>query len=192
MKKLFIIISMTVCALNTSAQTYLEHLQTREAGKGHVTVIESREIDELVNGNTPNNLVSKKPEAAQEKKEAPKAKSETAPRRSNHEENNTTDITTVDTSKKVMRNGYRVTGYRVQVYAGGNSRSDKNKAESIGNQIKTDFPGQPVYVHFYSPRWICRMGNFRTYEEAQEMLKRVRNAGYRQASLVKGKITVGY
>lgn len=192
MKKLFIIISMTVCALNTSAQTYLEHLQTREAGKGHVTVIESREIDELVNGNTPNNLVSKKPEAAQEKKEAPKAKSETAPRRSNHEENNTTDITTVDTSKKVMRNGYRVTGYRVQVYAGGNSRSDKNKAESIGNQIKADFPGQPVYVHFYSPRWICRMGNFRTYEEAQEMLKRVRNAGYRQASLVKGKITVGY
>lgn len=192
MKKLFIIISMTVCALNTSAQTYLEHLQTREAGKGHVTVIESREIDELVNGNTPNNLVSKKPEAAQEKKESPKVKSETAPRRSNHEENNTTDITSVDTSKKVMRNGYRVTGYRVQVYAGGNSRSDKNKAESIGNQIKADFPGQPVYVHFYSPRWICRMGNFRTYEEAQEMLKRVRNAGYRQASLVKGKITVGY
>ena len=192
MKKLFIIISMTVCALTTSAQTYLEHLQTREAGKGHVTVIESREIDELVNGNTPNNLVSKKPEATPEKKEAPKAKSETASRHNNHEENNTTDITSVDTSKKVMRNGYRVTGYRVQVYAGGNSRSDKNKAESIGNQIKADFPGQPVYVHFYSPRWICRMGNFRTYEEAQEMLKKVRNAGYRQASLVKGKITVGY
>jgi hypothetical protein len=190
MKKLFIILSMTVCALNTSAQTYLEHLQTREAGKGNVTVIESREIDELVNGSTPNNLQNKKQETAAEKKTAFNAKNETAPRNNSHEENTATDITTVDTSRKVMRNGYRVTGYRVQVYAGGNSRADKNKAESIGNQIKSHFPNQPVYVHFYSPRWICRMGNFRTYEEAQEMLRKVREAGFRQASLVKGKITV--
>ena len=54
------------------------------------------------------------------------------------------------------------------------------------------FPEQPVYVHFYSPRWICRMGNFRSLAEAQKMLAKVRSLGYRQACLVKGQITVQY
>ena len=31
----------------------------------------------------------------------------------------------VDTSKKVMRRSYKVNGYRVQVFAGGNSRADR-------------------------------------------------------------------
>lgn len=180
------------CALNASAQTYLEHLQTRETGKGHVSVHQTREIDELVNGNAPKSLQDKKPETASPRKEAPTASRETAQKKTNTDNENTTDITTVDTSRKVMRNTYKVTGYRVQVYAGGNSRNDKNKAETIGNQIKSHFPDQPVYVHFYSPRWICRMGNFRSYDEAQEMLQKVRAAGFKQASLVKGKITVAY
>jgi hypothetical protein len=64
--------------------------------------------------------------------------------------------------KKVMRKSYKVTGYRVQAFAGGNSRNDRLKAEQTGNQLKVHFPEQPVYVHFYSPRWICRMGNFRS------------------------------
>ena len=50
----------------------------------------------------------------------------------------------------------------------------------------------PVYVHFYSPRWICRVGNYRTYEEAHQMLQNLRKLGYNQASIVKGKITVQY
>ncbi len=61
-----------------------------------------------------------------------------------------------------------------------------------GNQLKVHFPEQPVYVHFYSPRWICRMGNFRSLAEAQKMLAKVRSLGYRQACLVKGQITVQY
>ena len=54
------------------------------------------------------------------------------------------------------------------------------------------FPDQPVYVHFYSPRWICRMGNFRELGEAKKVLAKVRALGYRQACLVKGQITVQY
>lgn len=52
------------------------------------------------------------------------------------------------------------------------------------------YPTQPVYVHFYSPRWICRVGNFRSYEEAARMLEQIRAMGYKSAIVVKGKITV--
>ncbi|MBS5614010.1 MAG: SPOR domain-containing protein, partial [Prevotella buccalis] len=51
---------------------------------------------------------------------------------------------------------------------------------------------EPVYVHFYSPRWICRVGNYRSYEEAAHILKQVKGLGYKQASIVRGKITVQY
>ena len=103
-----------------------------------------------------------------------------------------TDMPVVDMRKKVMRKSYKVTGYRVQVYAGGNSRNDRLKAEQTGNNVKMKFPDQPVYVHFYSPRWICRMGNFKSLAEAQKLLAKVKALGYKQACLVKGKITVQY
>lgn len=98
----------------------------------------------------------------------------------------------VDTHKKVMRRSYKVNGYRVQVFAGGNSRNDKLKAEQAGNAVKRAMPDQPVYVHFYSPRWICRVGNYRTYEEANNVLRQVQKLGYKQACIVSGKITVAY
>ena len=125
-------------------------------------------------------------------------KNETA-KEGNHESNTQkaenkeeTDMPVVDMRKKVMRKSYKVTGYRVQVYAGGNSRNDRLKAEQTGNNIKMKFPDQPVYVHFYSPRWICRMGNFKSLAEAQKVLAKVKALGYKQACLVKGKITVQY
>ena len=125
-------------------------------------------------------------------------KNETA-KEGNHESNTQkaenkeeTDMPVVDMRKKVMRKSYKVTGYRVQVYAGGNSRNDRLKAEQTGNNIKMKFPDQPVYVHFYSPRWICRMGNFKSLAEAQKVLAKVKALGYKQACLVKGQITVQY
>lgn len=193
MKRILFLTLIMVCALNASAQTYLEHLQTREAGKGTVTVHESSDIDKLVNGTCPMVVEIKKTTAPVAKK--PEKKETAGESRETAKKNpvTTTDemnISDVDTSKKVMRNAYKVQGYRVQVYAGGNSRKDKQKAEQISNEIKSLFPGQPVYCHFYSPRWICRMGNYRTYEEAQQILSSVKNLGYTQASIVKGQITV--
>ncbi len=101
-------------------------------------------------------------------------------------------IPTVDMRKKVMRGSRRVTGYRVQAFAGGNTRKDKQQAQSIGNAIKMRYPEQPVYVHFYSPRWICRIGNFRSYQEAKQMLSKIKAMGYNSATIVKGTITVQY
>ena len=99
-------------------------------------------------------------------------------------------IPTIDMRKKVMRGSRKVTGYRVQAFAGGNTRADKMKAQQAGNAIKMRFPDQPIYVHFYSPRWICRVGNYRSLGEAEKMLRAVRKMGYKAATIVKGKITV--
>ena len=108
------------------------------------------------------------------------------------EETGEMSIPTVDMSKKVMRNSHKISGYRVQAFAGGNTRDDKQRAQQIGNAIKMKHPDQPVYVHFYSPRWICRVGNYRTYGEAQKMLHSLRAMGYKGATIVKGTITVQY
>jgi hypothetical protein len=96
----------------------------------------------------------------------------------------------IDTRKKVMKGASKVNGYRVQVFAGGNQRKDRLQAEQAGSKVKSHFPDQPIYVHFYSPRWICRMGNYRSYEEARQMLSEVKKLGYTSATIVKGKITV--
>ena len=107
-----------------------------------------------------------------------------------HQDDDEMSIPTIDMRKKVMRGSRKVTGYRVQAFAGGNTRADKMKAQQAGNNIKMRFPDQPIYVHFYSPRWICRVGNYRSLGEAEKMLHAVRKMGYKAATIVKGKITV--
>ena len=194
-------------ASQADAQTFLDGLREKKTGEGTVTVTQSPDIDELID----NTKLLRTQPAAQ--KQTAQQKAETATREATiHNENiarttpvqphnersaeagdnEKTEQPAVDTSKKVMRYGRKVTGYRVQAYTGGNSRADRQKAESIGNAIKSRFPDLPIYVHFYSPRWICRVGNFRTYQEANEVLKEIKSMGYRQACIVKGKITVAY
>lgn len=187
-----------MCTAMANAQSYIWHLQKQEAGKGTVTVIESSEITTLVNGNTAQPAASaskeKKQAVAEKKEEKPTATAtkphatKPAENKSNSGEEETT--TTVDTSRKVRLGGSKVTGYRVQVFSGGNSRVDRTKAESIGNALKSQMPEYPVYTHFYSPRWVCRIGNFKTYEEASECLRRAKALGYAQSCIVKGQITV--
>jgi hypothetical protein len=198
-----IITILTLCAgiaINASAQTYTQRLQQQNGnGQGTVTIHQDADIDKLVNSevlnnNTKQTTTTNQP-ATSHTATTPGAKtSTTKPTTSNSVTtgNEGEDETTPDLTKKVMRGGTKVNGYRVQAFAGGNSRNDRIQAERIGNNIKSHFANVPVYVHFYSPRWICRVGNYRTYEEAHQMLAQLRNLGYNQASIVKGKITVQY
>ena len=198
-----IITILTLCAgiaINASAQTYTQRIQQQNGnGQGTVTIHQDADIDKLVNSevlnnNTKQTTTANQP-AASHTATTPGAKTSTnKPATSNSVTtgNEGKDETTPDLSKKVMRGGVKVSGYRVQAFAGGNSRNDRIQAERIGNNIKSHFANVPVYVHFYSPRWICRVGNYRTYEEAHQMLVQLRNLGYNQASIVKGKITVQY
>ena len=198
MKRIAVIaILTTVCLGGAQAQTFLDRLKKPTKDKAVVTVTQDAAIDKLVNGDitAKTTVVNKKEPAASTKKE-PAATTKKEPA---HSATTTTTppassstIDEPDMSKKVMKNSYKVTGYRVQAFTGGNTRSDRQAAENVGNAIKRRFPEQPIYVHFYSPRWICRVGNFRTYEEAHAMLMEIREMGYKQASIVKGKISVQY
>ena len=200
MKRIAVIAILTTgCLGGVQAQTFLDRLKKPAKDKAVVTVTQDAAIDKLVNGDitAKTTVVNKKEHAASTKKESAHAAS--TKKESAHSASTTTTppassstIEEPDMSNKVMKNSYKVTGYRVQAYAGGNKRNDRQAAENVGNAIKRRFPEQPIYVHFYSPRWICRVGNFRTYEEAHAMLVEIREMGYKQASIVKGKISVQY
>ena len=202
MRRLFIILTLCVgCFLAADAQSsFTQRLQQSNQGEGKVTVNQSKDIDDLVNGSTastpPTQTIRKqekeKTQTSEQASASKQEKQEQVPK-TIVEKRDSTDLsdTSDDSHKKVLK-GYKVNGYRVQVFAGGNSRNDRIKAEKVGSEIKSLFPGEPVYVHFYSPRWICRMGNYRSYEEAHEILVRVKNLGYQSAIIVKGKITVQY
>lgn len=84
----------------------------------------------------------------------------------------------------------QVRGFRVQVYAGDNTRNARQKAQSIAIQVKNYFPELAVYAHFVSPRWVCRVGDFKTYGEAQTYLRKIRAKKFREALIVKTTILV--
>lgn len=189
--RLIVIVSLMVLCLpgSVKAQTYMEHLRKQVAGQGSVTVTQSKEIDELVNGKIPT-VTSRPSKREPEPKEDATPKTVIGYKHHDSQEPGEEVEEELDTRKKVMVGSVKVKGYRVQVFAGGNSRADRQKAQRIGNEVKRHFPEYPVYVHFYSPRWICRMGNFRSLDEANAILKEVRALGYRSACIVKGTITV--
>ena len=175
--------------------TFTEQLQQSKSGEGKVTITQEKDIEQLVNTPT----VASTPVAPPKSQQTAKPTEKSDKNKISLDLKDTDDLTdgtaipdTLDLRKKVMKGGTKVNGVRVQVYAGGNGRADRQKAQRTGDEIKTLFPNEPVYVHFYSPRWICRMGNYRTYEEAHDVLTRVKQLGYQSAVIVKGKITVYY
>lgn len=205
MKAFIIITTLCIgCPSTADAQTFTQRLQKKSNNaKGTVTIHQSAAIDKLVNNTDGQTVISYESATAVKPSTATTAnKSNTVTTTQEKPATTTTTPSTsatleetpteVDTRKKMPKNFYKVIGYRVQVFAGGNSRQDKLKAERIGNEIKQNFPNAPTYVHFYSPRWICRVGNYRTYEEAHQMLLDIKKLGYSQATIVKGRITVSY
>ncbi len=209
-KKAFMVLSFclfTFLPFSLSAQTFTQRIQNKGTATGTIVIHQSDSIDQLVNSaklgatstgtssqttNTTNAASgSNATSTANVSNTATTGRQQqdgTLTNTDNYQEEATEQYAT---TKKMMR-GYKVNGYRVQVFAGGNSRKDRQQAERIGNEIKAQFNNVPVYVHFYSPRWICRVGNFRTYEEAHQMLIGLRKMGFSQATIVKGKITVPY
>lgn len=197
---------MALATFTANAQTFLDGLRKIEPGKGNVAVMQTMELDSLVNGTAKQSAPQKQQNATPQGVTAPlqhgngsdvadNSKDNTTPASASTSASTTSsdmENTVVDTRKKVMRNSYKMQGYRIQVFSGGNSRTDRQKAESAGAVMKSNFPSEPIYVHFYSPSWKCRMGNYKTVEEARALLARVKKLGYTQACIVKGTISVQY
>lgn len=220
MRIVLIIICILFCSQSADCQTFTENLRKEQAGQGKVEVKQSTEIELLVNKvpkakEEKKNEVGEKQANAKnpaaehnlkspEKATSPKAegKTETGTTPSGHLKSPAAttgarkmaktyeDSIGGQTVRKIMRNAQKVTGYRIQIYSGGNRKTDRQKCEQMAAKVKKSFPELPVYVHFYSPSWKCRVGNFPDYNEAKEMLKELKGIGFTNACIVKGTIMV--
>lgn len=158
MKHLFLLFITMVCALNASAQTYVDHVQAIENGKGQVIIHQSKEIDKLING------VKEKIAESVVKPDEDKGKT-----------GDDDEGTTV--SRKVR--------YRVQLYTGDNTKAAKTQAENIMAQARSRFPDMPVDAHFYSPSWKCHIGYFSNTTDAKKFVTKAKSAGFPKACVVK-------
>ena len=188
---------------SADAQTFTQRIQKTVQGQGTVTIHQDKTIEELVNGN-PETTTKRdiKPVAKPQPKKTVQPQQKADDKQQKTEVKQTSNEVkqhpvaieqkeiTPDSVSQAPKHTIKTTGYRVQVFAGGNTRRDRQRAEQAGNALRQLFPGEEVYVHFYSPRWICRLGNYRTYEEAHEKMLEVRKMGYDAATIVKGKITL--
>lgn len=92
-------------------------------------------------------------------------------------------------AKKVLK----TSGYRVQAYAGNNTRKAMNEAHQVAEQIKEHFPDLKIYTTFNSPRWLCRVGDFRTIEEADATMRKMRATGvFKEVSIVRDQINIEF
>ena len=182
--------------LNLAAQTFLDRLQTKVEGQGTVTVHQDSAINRLVldpqSTVTPTTTTTTTPTST-----TTTTPSSTTTSTTTTGTTTTGTITgtgtpteTVTTPTTGIRTRRTIDGYKVQAFAGGNTREDRKKAERTASSIRAQFPNVAVSAHFYSPRWVCRVGNYRTREEAQHMLSALKNLGYSQAHIVRTKVTV--
>ena len=172
----------TFLPLNLVAQTFLDRLEKPVDGQGTVTVHQDTAINRIVLD--PQSTV--KPED----RKPTTTTSNTASTATTTTTSTETTTTTTTPTTTTTRTRHTINGYKVQAFAGGNSREDRKKAERIASEIRAQLPNVSVSAHFYSPRWVCRVGNYRTREEAQQMLTTLKNMGYSQALIVKSKVSV--
>lgn len=85
----------------------------------------------------------------------------------------------------------KTSGFRIQAFAGNNTRQAKNEAYSVASRVKEYFPELTIYTTFTPPRWLCRVGDFRSIEEADAMMRRMKATGvFKEVSIVKDKINI--
>ena len=156
----------------SAQQTFTDRLQQVVESAGRIILHQDKSITDLVNGTT------KKPAATS----APKKQADGTVSHNL----DSTDVDSLSLGAKV-----KINGFRIQVYFGDNSRQGKTGARAAGLRFRNSFPELPVYVSFVSPHWLCRAGDFRTMEEASEVLRQIREMGiFREAVIVKSKINV--
>jgi hypothetical protein len=65
-------------------------------------------------------------------------------------------------------------GYRIQVYSGNNQRVSKDEAMEKQKKIKELYPDIRTYVIYNAPFWKLHVGDCRSYEEAANILRSLR------------------
>lgn len=67
-----------------------------------------------------------------------------------------------------------LSGYRIQVFSDNNSRTAKSEARYKANNISEKFPELRTYITYNAPFWRLRVGDFRTPEEANDIVVKLK------------------
>lgn len=87
----------------------------------------------------------------------------------------------------------QVEGYRVMVFSGNNSRVARDEANKWAKYMRDNFPGAEVYVVFESPIRSCQYGDYRTREEAEAVMYKLKaTKKFREISVRKTLINLPY
>lgn len=87
----------------------------------------------------------------------------------------------------------QVEGYRVMVYSGNNSRTAREEANKMAQYMRENFPGAEVYVIFESPIRSCLYGDYRTREEAETVMYKLKaTKKFKEISVKKCLINLPY
>lgn len=68
----------------------------------------------------------------------------------------------------------KMRGFKIQAFSGNNQRTSKNEASSKQQLINQAYPEHETVVTFDSPFWRLRVGNFRSRDEANEVLNQMK------------------
>ncbi len=175
MKRFFLSLLWCAATLPHAAaqQKFLDRLVKPADGQGTVQVVQDTEITRLVNGAEAENGIPASPAAASRAPQT--AESGNPP------------------AGGAPTRTMKANGYRIQVYAGGNSRTARQEAQRMAGKVRSYFSDMATYTHFQSPRWVCRVGDFRTYEEADQALREMRATNqFDEALIVKSVIQIPY
>ena len=209
MKSSVVFLTGFLMTANVFSQTMSEKIQRHQAGEGTVIMYQEPYIRILLDGRDVSAPVksssvqtTRKNDRKNEELKSSKAEGKSASAQQPSSRTSDSNISIVsekgeetgaDTQfrKKVYKNSITVNGFRIRIYVGGSSRDARQKAYSKGYLFKSVFMDVPVYTHFYSPHWMCSVGNFKTYGEASKFLKEL--GAYQQFSdavIIKSKIQV--
>lgn len=84
-------------------------------------------------------------------------------------------------------------GYRIQIFAGNNSRVAKKEAARYAYLVRKKYPEIKTYARFLPPRWVCRAGDFLSIEEADAVMREMKKTGaFKEISVVRDEVNISY
>lgn len=197
-KKLtLILLAVFAITLSAMAQTpFTQHVRTQRAGEGKVRIIQDSIIEKVVNQPMTGKTAKPGKTTGKTEKTTTKPKDDTATHHDNaaakHDNTEHENADDNETNKHVgSAKTTTMTAYRIQIFSGSNSHQDKQKAYDLAAKCKEKFPELSVYTKFVSPRWVCRVGDFKNLADAQNYASKIRAAHFtREVRIVKTTIRV--
>lgn len=175
--KHFILALLLLLPLTASAQ-FTAHVRRTVKGGGRVEVVQDTAITRAVDGLPP--LAPKVELPAKSQAGATSPAGQSPAQRGAAAGGGLAEplpsVETTEPAQPVYRPGgrHKARGFRIQVFTGNNSREDKAKAEKMKRDFQTAFPELSFYITFRSPRRFCRVGDFRTRQEAARYVTLIR------------------